>query len=181
MQPDKTGPLRSALQPAALKAALKPRRPVFRDPWDSFADMFLCYSAVSVVGPWLLFCGGQIMSIVFGLQSRWPIGLFMASSVVGAAGFMTVVGRERSSLSVDIVAITAWLLLGLVVAPPLGLALPPAAALASYGAVLLAILIVVRRFGHWETDFRGTLSWPITWTLLALLFAYSWHRLVFYD
>lgn len=141
--------------------------------------MFLCYMAVSVVGPWLLYCGAEVMSSVFGLQARWPVGLFMAANVVGAAGFMTVVGRERTSLSVDIVAIAAWLLLGLIVAPPLALALPPAAALASDAVLLLAILFIVRRLGHWETDFRRTLSWPVTWSLLALLFAYSWHQLVF--
>ncbi len=61
------------------------------------------------------------------------------------------------------------------------LALPPAAALVGYGVVLLAILLVVRRFGHWETDFRRSLSWPVTWSVLALFFAYSWHQLAFYQ
>lgn len=120
------------------------------------------------------------MSLIFGLDSRWPIGLFMAAGLVGAAGFMTVVGRERTSLSVDILAIAAWLLLGLVVAPPIGLALPPGPALASDGVLLLGILFVVRRFGNWETDFHRTLSWPVIWSLLALLFAYIWHQLIFY-
>lgn len=111
-------------------------------------DMFLCYLAVGVISPWLLFGGAQVMSLIFGLEPRWPVGLFMAAGLVGAAGFMTVVGRERTSLSVDILAIAAWLLLGLVVAPPLGLALPPGAALASDGVLLLGILFVVRRFGN---------------------------------
>jgi hypothetical protein len=180
MEPQKESSLRAALQPAALRAALKPGRPVFRDPWDSPGDMFLCYLAVSVISPWLLFAGAALMSLIFGLDSRWPVGLFMAAGLVGAAGFMTIVGRERTSLSVDVLAIAAWLLLGLVIAPPLGLALPPGAALACYGTLLLLILFVIRRFGRWETDFRRTLSWPVTWSLLALLFAYSWHELVFY-
>jgi hypothetical protein len=93
---------------------------------------------------------------------------------------MTIVGRERTSLSVDFLAITAWLLLGLVVAPVLGLAISPAAALASCGVLLLVILVFVRRFGRWEAEFRSTLSWPVTWSLLALFFAYSAHQLVFY-
>lgn len=172
--------LRAALQPAALKAALKPGRPVFRDPWDSPGDMGLSYLAVSVIGPLLLFCGAQLTSLVFGLDSRWPLGIFMAAGLVGAAGFITIFGRERTNLSVDILAITAWLLLGLVVAPLIGLALPPGAALASYGILLLIILLVVRRFGRWESDFRRTLSWPLTWTLLGVLFAYTSHQLLFY-
>ena len=172
--------LRAALQPAALKAALKPGRPVFRDPWDSPGDMFISYLAVSVIGPLLLFCGAQLMGLVFGLDSRWPLGLFMAAGLVGAAGFITIFGRERTNLSEDLLAITAWLVLGLVIAPLIGLALPPWAALASYGVVLLILLVVVRRFGRWESDFRRTLSWPVTWSLLGLLFAYTSHQLLFY-
>lgn len=173
--------LRAALQPEALRDALKPGRPVFRDPWDSPVDMFISYLAVSVIGPLLLFCGAQVMSLVFGLDSRWPVGIFMAAGLVGAAGFITIFGRERTDLSVDLLAIAAWLVLGLVVAPLIGLALPPAAALASYGVLLAVILFVVRRFGRWESDFARTLSWPVTWSLLGLLFAYSAHQLVFYS
>jgi hypothetical protein len=180
MGPKTASPLRAALEPAALRAALKPRRPVFRDPWDSTVDMFVCYLAVGVIGPLLLFCGAQLMSLVFGVDSRWPLGLFMAASLVGAAGFMTIVGRERASLSVDVLAIAAWVLLGVVVAPLLGLAVSPGAALASYGVLLLVILLFVRRFGYWESDFRRSLSWPVTWSLLALLFACSSHQLIFY-
>ncbi len=121
------------------------------------------------------------MSPIFGLDSRWPLGTYMAAGLVGAAGFITIVGSERINLTVDLVAIAAWLVLGIVIAPLLGLALPPAAALVGYGVVLLAILLVVRRFGHWETDFRRTLSWPVTWSVLALFFAYSWHQLAFYQ
>jgi len=172
--------LRAALQPAALKAALKPGRPVFHDPWDSPGDMFISYLAVSVIGPLLLFCGAQLMGLVFGLDSRWPLGLFMAAGLVGAVGFITIFGRERTNLSEDLLAITAWLVLGLVIAPLIGLALPPWAALASYGVVLLILLVVVRRFGRWESDFRRTLSWPVTWSLLGLLFAYTSHQLLFY-
>lgn len=179
-EPRTRGSLRAALQPAALRAALRPRPPAFRDPWDSTVDMFLCYLAVSVVGPWLLFCGAEAMGAVLGRDLRWPVDLFIAAGLVGAAGFMSIVGRERTDLSVDLVAIAAWLLLGLVAAPLVGLALPLGAALAGYGLLLLAILFVVRRFGRWETDFRRTLSWPITWSVLAVLFAYSWHQLVFY-
>lgn len=172
--------LRAALEPEALKAALKPGRPVFRDPWDSPGDMGVSYLAVSVIGPLLLFGGGQLMSLIFGLDSRWPLGIFMAAGLVGAAGFITIFGRERTNLSVDLLAITAWLLLGLVVAPLIGLALPPGAALASYGVLLLIVLVAVRRFGRWESDFRRTLSWPVTWSVLGVLFAYTSHQLLFY-
>jgi hypothetical protein len=171
---------RAAVQPAALRAALKPRRPVFRNPWDSEIDMFSSYFAVSVVDPLLLFAGGELTSAVFGFDSHWPLGVFMAAALVGAAGFITIVGRERTSLSVDVLAITAWLLLGLLIAPVVGLALPRGAALASYGVLLVVILVFVRRFGRWETAFLHTLSWPITWSLLALVFAFSAHQLVLY-
>jgi hypothetical protein len=154
---------------------------VFRNPWDSTVDMFSCYVAVGFIDPLLLFCGGQVTSSVFGFNSRWPLGVFMTAALVGAAGFITIVGRERTSLSVDVVAITAWLLLGLVVAPILGLAISSAAALVSYAVLLVVILVFVRRFGQWETEFRHTLSWPVTWSLLALFFAYSAHQLVLYS
>jgi hypothetical protein len=157
-----------------------PRRPVFGNPWDSTVDMFACYVAVSVIDPLLLWGGGELMSSIFGFGSRWPLGLFMAAALVGAAGFMTIVGRERTRLSVDVLAIIAWLLLGLVVAPVLGLAPPTGAAIASFGLLLLLILVYVLRFGRWETAFLRTVSWPVTWSLLALFFAYSAQRLLLY-
>jgi hypothetical protein len=100
--------------------------------------------------------------------------------VVGAAGYITIVGRARSSLSVDVLAIAAWVLLGLLVAPIVGLALPVGVALACYGVLLLGIFVFVRQFGRWETDFVRSLSWPVTWTLLALLFAYCAYELLLY-
>ena len=105
------------------------------------------------------------MSSIFGFGSRWPLGLFMAAAIVGAAGFMTIVGRERTSLAVDVLAITAWSLLGLVVAPVLGLAPPTGAAIAGYGVLLVGILAYVLRFGRWQTGFLRTVSWPVTWSL----------------
>jgi hypothetical protein len=143
--------------------------------------MFACYAAVSFIDPLLLWCGGELTSAIFGFSSRWPLGVFLAAALVGAAGFMTIVGRERTSLSVDVLAITAWLVLGLVVAPVLGLALPSGAAIASYGVLLLVILLYVLRFGRWETGFLRTLSWPVTWSLSAVFFALSAHQLVFYS
>ena len=180
MEPEPTSPLRAALQPSALRAALVPRRPVFENPWDSEGDIFACYFAVSFLDPLLLFSGGKLMSSIFGFGSRWPLGLFMAAALVGAAGFMTIVGRERTSLAVDVLAITAWSLLGLVVAPVLGLALPTGAAIVSYGVLLLGILVYVLRFGRWQTAFLRPVSWPVTWSLLALVFAFSAHRLILF-
>jgi hypothetical protein len=180
MEQENVGGLRAALQPEAMRAALRPRRPVFRNPWDSEIDIFSAYFAVSVVDPLLLFGGGELTGAVFGFDSRWPLGVFMAAALVGAAGFITIVGRERTSLSVDVLAITAWVVLGLLVAPVVGLALQRGAALVSYGVLLVVILVFVRRFGRWETGFLRTLSWPVTWSLLALFFALSAHQLVFY-
>lgn len=180
MPPESESPLRSALAPDALRAALRFRRPVFRDPWDSPGDMFGSYLAISIVGPLLLFCGAEAMGWIFGLDSRWPLGLFMAANVVGAAGFITIVGRHRTSLSVDVLAIGAWLAVGLVVAPLVGLVLPAVVALACDALLLVGIFAGVRHFGEWEIDIRRTLSWPATWSVLGLLFAYSWHALVFY-
>jgi hypothetical protein len=180
MGPENTSSVRAALQPSALRAALTLRRPVFGNPWDSEVDMFACYAAVSVIDPLLLWCGGELMSSIFGFGSRWPLGVCLAAALVGAAGFMTIVGRERTSLSVDVLAITAWVLLGVVVAPVLGLALPRGGAIASYGVLLLVNLLYVLRFGRWETAFLRTVSWPVTWSLLALFFALSAHQLIFY-
>jgi hypothetical protein len=175
-----TTPLRAALEPSALRAALIPRRPVFGNPWESEVEMFFCFLAVSVIDPVLLWCGGELMSSIFGFGSHWRLGVFMAAALVGAAGFITIEGRRRTNLSVDIVAITAWLLLGLVIAPILGLALPTAAAIACYAVLLLVVFVYVLRFGRWQTAFVRTLSWPVTWSLLALFFAFSAHRLLLY-
>ncbi len=180
MAPENTSSVRAALKPPALRQALMPRRPVFGNPWDSTVDMFSCYVAVSFIEPLLLWCGGKLMGSIFGFGSRWPLGLFMAAALVGAAGFMTIVGRERTSVSVDILAITAWVLLGLVVAPILGLAISTVAAIVCYGLLLLVIFVFVVRFGRWEADFLRTLSWPVTWSLLALFFAFSAHRLILF-
>jgi hypothetical protein len=142
--------------------------------------MFACYAAVSVIDPLLLWSGGELTSAIFGFGSRWPLGVFLAAALVGAAGFMTITGRERTSLSVDVLAITAWVVLGLIVAPIIGLALPSVAAIVSYGVLLLLILLYVSRFGRWETEFLRTVSWPVTWSLLALVFALSAHQLIFF-
>jgi hypothetical protein len=181
MESENTSSVRAALDPSALRAALIPRRPVFGNPWDSTVDVFACYVAVSFIDPLLLWGGGKVMSSIFGFGSRWPLGLFMAAALVGAAGFMTIVGRERTGLSVDVLAITAWLLLGLVVAPIVGLALPTGAAIASYGVLLLLILLYVLGFGRWERAFFRTVSWPATWSLLALFFAFSAQRLILFQ
>ena len=181
MEPASSSPLRAALEPSALRAALTPRRPVFGNPWDSEIDIFACFVAVSCIDPLLLWCGGQLMSAIFGFGSHWPRGVFIVAALVGAAGFITIVGRERTSLSVDILAITAWLLLGLVVAPVVGLAPSPGAAIAGYAVLLLAILVYVLRFSRWETAFLRSVSWPITWSLLALFFAFAAYQLVFFS
>jgi hypothetical protein len=179
-EPEHQPSLRSALQRSALKQALVPRRPVFGNPWDSPNDMFACYVAVSVIGPFLLWGGGKLMSAIFGFGSRWPLGVFMVGALVGAAGFMTIVGRERTSLTVDLLAITAWVLLGLVVAPVVGLAPSATVAIVLYAVLLLSIFGYVLRFGRWQTAFLRTLSWPITWSLLAVFFAFTAYRLILF-
>jgi hypothetical protein len=181
MEPETTSSVRGALKPSALRAALIPRRPVFGNPWDSTVDMFVCFAAVSLVDPFLLWCGGELMSGIFGFNARWQLGVFMAAALVGAAGFMTIVGRERTLLSVDFLAITAWLILGLVVAPVLGLAPPSGAAIASYAVLLLVNLVYVLRFGRWRTAFLRTVSWPVTWSVLALCFAFLAYRLIYFQ
>jgi hypothetical protein len=180
VQPENATSLRAALEPASLRAALIPRRPVFGNPWDSEGDMFSCLVAVSVIDPLLLWCGGELMSSIFPFGARWPLGVFMAAALVGAAGFITIAGRERTRLSVDVLAITAWLLLGLVVAPVLGLAFTAGPAIACYAVLLVAILVYVLRFGRWETAFLHTLSWPVTWSLLALFFGLASYQLIFF-
>jgi hypothetical protein len=173
--------LREAATPAALRAALVPRRPVFANPWDSEADMFASLLAVSVANPLLLFAGGKLMGTIFDFSSHWHLGVFMVAALVGAAGFITIVGRERTSLSVDLLAIGAWIVLGLIVAPVIGLAPPIAVSLVLYGVLLVAIFVFVLRFGRWHTAFLRTVSWPITWSALALFFAFCAYRLLIYQ
>jgi hypothetical protein len=173
--------LREALQPAALRAALHPTRPVFGNPWDSETDMFACCVAVTFVDPLLLWAGGGLMSLIFGFDPHWRLGVFIAAAVVGAAGFITIVGRERTRLAVDVLAIAAWLLLGLVVAPVIGLGLSAWAAIVVYALLLVAIFVYVRFVGRWETAFVRTVSWPITWTLLAAFFAWCADLLIMYQ
>jgi hypothetical protein len=172
---------REALAPSALRAALIPRRPVFANPWDSEADMFAVIVALAFVDPFLLFLGGELMGSIFGFGSHWHLGVFLVAALVGAAGFMTIVGRERTSLSVDVLAIGAWIVLGLIVAPILGLALSIVPAIICYVVLLLAVFVYVLRFGRWQTEFLRTISWPSTWSLLALFFAFSAYRLILYQ
>lgn len=177
---DNQSSVRGALQRSALREALIPRRPVFANPWDSTEDMFACYVAVTLIDPLLLWCGGKLMGAIFGFSSHWPLGVFMVAALVGAAGFITIVGRERTSLSVDFLAVGAWIVLGLVVAPIIGLALSPTAAIICFAVLLLGIFIYVLRFGRWATAFLHTVSWPITWSFLALFFAFSAYRLILF-
>jgi hypothetical protein len=180
-EPGTPGGLRAAFEPAALRAALVPRRPVFANPWDSEVDMFACLVAVALMDPLLLFAGGKLMGAIFGFGSHWHLGVFMVAALVGAAGFITIVGRERTSLSVDVLAVSAWIVLGLVVAPVLGLAPPIAASLACYGVLLLATFAFVLRFGRWQTAFLRTVSWPVTWSALAVFFAFCAYELIIYQ
>ncbi len=172
--------LSAALAPSALRAALRPQRPVFANPWDSTADMFACYAVVSFIDPLLLWAGGALMGAIFGFGTHWALGVYMVAGLVGAAGFMTIVGRRRANLSVDVLAVTAWLILGLLVAPVLGLAPSNAAAIIVYAVLLAGIFAYVLGVGRWETGFIRTLSWPLTWSLLALLFAFCAYKLILY-
>src|SRR5260370_2291318 len=95
MGPEDTTSLRAALRPPALRAALVVQRPVFGSPWDSPVDMFACIAALGVIEPLLLWGGGKLMSSIFGFGSRWHVGVFIAASVVGAAGFMTILRPHR--------------------------------------------------------------------------------------
>ena len=180
-EPDSTQTIRGALAPDALREALVVRRPVFANPWDSTVDMGACYLAVAVVDPFLLWIGGKLMGAIFNFSSHWSLGVFMVAALVGAAGFMTIVGRQRTSITVDILAITAWVVLGLIVAPIIGLALSAVAAIIVYAIMLAGIFVYVLRFGHFDVAFMRTLSWPITWSLLALFFAFCVHQLVLYQ
>jgi hypothetical protein len=61
------------------------------------------------------------------------------------------------------------------------LAPSPGLAIAGYGVLLLVIFLYVLRFGRWEKAFLRTVSWPMTWSLLALFFAFSADRLILYS
>lgn len=180
-EPQHPTTLREALAPAALREAMVPRRPAFGDPWDSTEAMFACFAAVSVFNPLLLWCGGELMGAIFGFSSHWKLGVFMVASLVGAAGFITIVGRERTRVSVDVLAITAWVVLGLIVAPIVGLAPPAGVAIAIYAVMLVGILLYVLVIGRFDRAFVRTVSWPITWSLLAVFFAWAAYKLILYQ
>ena len=173
--------LRAALAPAALREAMVPRRPVFGDPWDSTEAMFACFAAVSVFDPFLLWLGGKLMAAIFGFGSHWKLGVFMVASLVGAAGFITIVGRERTRVSVDVLAISAWVVLGFIVAPIVGLAPPAGVAIIIYAILLVGIFVYVLFVGRRNRAFLRTVSWPLTWSLLALFFAYAAYELILYQ
>jgi len=158
-----------------------PRRPVFANPWDSTEGMFACLTAVSVFNPLLLWCGGELMGAIFGFSSHWPIGVFMVGALVGAAGFITIVGRQRTRISVDVLTIAAWVVLGLIVAPIVGLAPPVVVAIILYAVLLLAVFAFVLVAGRWQAAFLRTLSWPLTWSALALFFAWAAYRCILYQ
>jgi hypothetical protein len=181
MEQDRPTTLRAALAPSALRAALVPQRPVFANPWDSPVDMFACCLAIGVANPLLLYFGGNLMGSIFGFSSHWHLGVFMVAALVGTAGFITIVGRQRTNLAVDVLTITAWVVLGLVVAPILGLALSTVASLVCYAVLLVAVFVYVMRFGRWETAFLRTVSWPATWSALGLFFAFCAYRLLLYQ
>jgi hypothetical protein len=180
-EPQDTTSLRGALDRSALRAALVPRRPVFANPWDSTEDMFACYVAVGLIDPLLLWAGGKLMGAIFGFGTHWHLGVFMLAALVGAAGFMTIVGRERTRLSVDVIAVAAWFVLGLIVAPIIGLGLSTIPAIILY-VILLAITFgYVISVGQWQKRFVQTLSWPVTWSLVAIFFAYTAYRLILFQ
>jgi hypothetical protein len=171
----------AALDPAALRAALVPQRPVFANPWDSTEDMFACYFAVSFFDPLLLWAGGKLMGAIFGFGTHWHLGVFMLAALVGAGGFMTIVGRQRTSLSVDVVVITGWIVLGLIVAPIAGLAPSALVAVIIYAVMLAAIFGYVLLLGRWQKAFVKTLTWPVTWSVLAVGFAFTAYRLILFQ
>jgi hypothetical protein len=173
--------LRDVLAPAALRDAMVLRRPVFANPWDSTEGMFACFAAVSVFNPLLLWCGGELMGAIFGFSSHWKLGVFMVASLVGAAGFMTIVGRERTRISVDFLAITAWVVLGFIVAPIIGLAPSALVAIILYAVVLAGIFAFVLLAGQHRRAFLFTVSWPVTWSILALFFAWAAYKLILYQ
>lgn len=117
----------------------------------------------------MLWCGAQATSATFGFSSRWRLGVFIAAGLVGAAGFIRIVTRQRETLTGDVAAITVWVLLGFVAAPILGLALfcdgrRRDLRLLAGGRPVLCFCV-----GRWQTPFLRTVSWPVIWSLWPLL------------
>jgi hypothetical protein len=154
---------------------------VFANPWDSTQDMFAVYAAISFIDPLLLWLGGKLMGAIFGFGSHWRLGVFLAAALVGAAGFMTIVGRERTNITVDVLTITAWVVLGLVVAPIVGLAPPTGVAIALYAVLLAGIFVYVVFVGRFQIAFLRSITWPVTWSLLAVFFAWCAYELILYQ
>jgi hypothetical protein len=124
---------------------------VFGNPWDSETDMFACYAAVRLIVPFLLWCGGELTSAIFGFGARWSLGVFMVAALVGAAGFMTIVGGERTSFTIDCWRSPRGFSASLIIAPRLGLAAPTSAAIICYAVLPLFIPVYVLRLGRFET------------------------------
>jgi hypothetical protein len=55
------------------------------------------------------------------------------------------------------------------------------AAIIVYAIMLAGIFVYVLRFGRFDVSFLGSISWPVTWSLLALFFAFCLHQLVLYQ
>ena len=48
-------------------------------------------------------------------------------------------------------------------------------------AVMIAVIFgFVLRVGRWQTEFVRTLSWPVTWSLVALFFAWTAYQTIIY-
>ena len=79
------------------------------------------------------------------------------------------------------VAANDRIVLGLIVAPIVGLAPPTVVAVIIYAAMLAAIFGYVLLLGRWEKSFVRTLTWPITWSLLAVGFAFTAYHLILFQ
>ncbi len=50
-----------------------------------------------------------------------------------------------------------------------------------YAVMLAAIFGYVLLLGRWEKAFIRTLTWPVTWSLLAIAFAFTAYRLILFQ
>ena len=97
-----------------------------------------------------------------------------------AAAYLFGRWQFERSLSVDVLAVSAWLVLGFLVAPILGLAPATAVAIVCFAVLLLGIFVFVLGVGRWQTTFLRTVTWPVTWSSLAALFAFIAFKLILY-
>ena len=108
--------------------------------------MFACFVAVSCIDPLLLWCGGELMSSIFGFGSRWLLGVFMAAALTQTFDLHDLALRDEAHLG-------GGLLQQLVEARVLDFIRAPATPANQQDAVMVMAQMLAGRIGVAAFDF----------------------------